>query len=245
MFLSAAPAPTAADLLAAADSERAAARLDEALKAYEAARREAARNRDEKSEAAALLGMAGVEYQQGNYDGTARHAAESLAASERLGDRATQADALKLIGNVQFEKGDPAGKATAEKVLAIREELGDRPGVAVALNNLGTAYKLVDPLMAIAYYDRSQREARETRRQSEAFRRPQQHRDELWRPRRLRARRRVRPGGAVLAEKENEDSARIAVALNGLGVVETYRGNYPAALALYERALEARPTDRL
>ena len=235
-FLSAAPAPAAADLLAAADRERAAARLDEAVKSYEAARGEAARSHDERSEAAALLGMAGVEYQQGNYDGAAGHAAESLAMSERLGDCAVQADALKLIGNVQYEKGDPAGKSTAERVLAIREELGDRPGIAVALNNLGTAYRFTDPLAEIGYLDQSQREFEvlgDERRATvlnniaDAY----HHLGDFTRALEYCQR-------ALAVAETNADPRPVAVGHNLLGVIRMYRGEDSEALSSYEKALE-------
>ncbi|MGH9443788.1 MAG: CHAT domain-containing protein [Thermoanaerobaculia bacterium] len=229
--------PATTDLLAAADREKAAEHWDAAVTAYDAARAAAARNHDQKSEAASLLGMANGEFQRGNYDACAKLASQSLGLFEKLGERASQADALKLIGNVQFQKGNLASsRCSQEGVLEIREELGDRGGVAVALNNIASTYKLSDPMKAIDYLDRSQREFKA-----------------IGDPRRATvlnnlginyenlgdySRAAELCGEALALAEKNENRYVIGAALNALGVAETYRGDYNAALRYYARALE-------
>jgi CHAT domain-containing protein len=224
-----------ADLLAAADKEAAAGDRDAAIKSYESARQAAAQAHDEKSEAASLLGIATIEYAKGEYDATAKHAAESLALAEKLGELAAQADALKLIGNVDYEKGNVEGLKIGERVLAIREKLGDRAGIAVALNNLGTGYKFSDPLKEIGYLERSDREfealgdgrrATVLNNIAEAYQRLGDFTRAIDYCRR-----------ALALAETNRDSGRIAVVANLLGVIEMYRGNYSEALSFYERAL--------
>jgi CHAT domain-containing protein/tetratricopeptide (TPR) repeat protein len=229
------PSAAQADLLAAAGKEAAAGHTDSAIKSYAAARQAAAQAHDEKSEAVALLGMATTEYAKGSYDACAKYAAESLALAEKLGELAAQADALKLIGNVQYEKGDRAGMQTAERVLAIRRKLGDRAGTAVALNNLATAYRYTDPLKAIGYFEQSQREFQilaDGRRATvlnniaEAYQRLGDFTRAIDYCRR-----------ALALAESNRDSGPIAVGSNLLGVIEMDRGNFSEALASYERAL--------
>ena len=227
--------PTIEKLLGEAGNQKSAGHWTEALKAYDAARQAASEAHDQKSEAAALLGMADSELQRGNYNRTASLAAESLAISEMTGNRSAQADALKLIGNVQFEKGDVlASRVSMERVLAIRQELGDRGGIAIALNNLGTTYKTFDPLTTIDYYNRSQREFEalgDTKRIVVLNNIAAEYGDLGDFSRALEY------GKQALALAEKNDPARVGPILNVLGVNETYFGDYKGAISAFDRAL--------
>jgi len=231
---------TAVKLLAAADKEKGDGKPDDALRDYTAARDAADAAGDDKTKAAALVGMADLEYRRDHYDRTAALAAEALALAKKTGALATEADALKLIGNVNFEKADPEGDpeiglARGRRILEIREQLGDRPGVAVALNNIGTAYKETDPLRAIEYYDRSQKEF-----------------EALGDPRRAIVLANIAEEYGVLGDfapaieyshrsialaDEGGNSRTIGIVCNMRGVLETWRGDYPSALAFLDRAL--------
>ena len=213
---------------------------EKAMEAYRDARNLAAETKDVKSEAAAMIGIAAVEYAAAHYDTAEGLARQGLAINTELGNQRGIADALIQIANVQYRRGNfKESKETVERVLAIREELGDRNGVAVAFNNLGNASRqLGDKLLAIDYLSRAEHEFAalgNNRRRAIALnnigigygelgdyeRGLQYSRDSLG-----------------LAQTLADDS-RIGNALNNMAVIETYRGNYRTALQLYQKALEA------
>ena len=213
---------------------------EKAMDAYRDARKLAAETKDVKSEAAAMIGIAAVEYAKAHYDTAEGLARQGLAINTELGNQRGIADALIQIANVQYRRGNfKESKQTVERVLAIREELGDRNGVAVAFNNLGNASRqLGDKLLAIDYLSRAEHEFAalgNNRRRAIALNNIgigygelgdyehglQYSRDSLG-----------------LAQTLADDS-RIGNALNNMAVIETYRGNYRTALQLYQKALEA------
>jgi CHAT domain-containing protein/Tfp pilus assembly protein PilF len=213
---------------------------DKAMEAYGDARKLAAEAEDVKSEAAAMIGMAAVEYAKAHYDTAEGLARQGLAIDTKLGNQRGIADALIQIANVQYRRGDfKESRDTVERVLAIRQALADRNGVAVAFNNLGNASRqLGDKLVAIDYLSRAEREfaalGNERRRAialnnigigygelGDYERGLEYSRDSL-----------------TLAETLHDDS-RIGNALNNMAVIETYRGNYRIALQLYRKALDA------
>src|SRR5690606_10493647 len=66
----------------------------------------------------------------------------SVAAAERLGDRAGTAKARNALAIARRRRNQLAsGIAVLERALAMHRELGDRAGEAACLNNLGNAYR--------------------------------------------------------------------------------------------------------
>lgn len=66
----------------------------------------------------------------------------SVAAAERLGDRAGTAKALNALAIPRLRRNQlTSGIALLERALAMHRELGDRAGEAACLNNLGNAYR--------------------------------------------------------------------------------------------------------
>jgi predicted ATPase/DNA-binding NarL/FixJ family response regulator len=70
---------------------------------------------------------------------------------------AARANALSAAGNLAFNQGDDAAaESLQQESLAIRRELGDRPGVAASLDTLGTlAYRRGDSDRATAFLEES------------------------------------------------------------------------------------------
>ena len=228
------------ELLAQGDQARTETRWDAAMAAYRRVREMAAQTADAKSDAAALVGMAAVEYQKANYDTADKLAHEALTISEKQGDQRGVTSALTQVGNVQYRRGDfQASKETVERVLAIRRELGDHAGIGVSLNNLANASRqLGDKLQAIDYLLEAEREF--ALLGNESYRCAvlnnigiaygslgdyERGLEYSWK-------------SQAIAEKLGADT-RLGNAYNSIGVIETYRGNYRTALQVFQKAVEA------
>jgi CHAT domain-containing protein len=234
----AAEPPVAAELLSRADRDKTSGDWEPAAGLYAEAAVAAGRAGDDATRLAALLGFAESNLLlEVSAQAAERPLVEALSTAERIGDEARQADALKLAGNLFYGRGDHFGsRAAAELVLAMREKLDDRAGIAVALNNYGNTLAFVDPLGGIGFLERAQCELHalgDDRRRSTVVNNiglayqdlgdyaAAQHWSEM----------------ALRLAEQNSDSRRAAVALNALGVTETFRGNYRSALAFYDRSL--------
>lgn len=78
----------------------------------------------------------------GHYGDQERFGQLSLAAAERLGDRAAIAKALNTLAIPRLRHRQLASGITLlERALAMQRELGNRAGEASCLNNLGNAYR--------------------------------------------------------------------------------------------------------
>ena len=74
----------------------------------------------------------------------------ALAAARRADDRPGQARALMLLSDSYITTGDSAAGAAAEQALALFHDLGDRLGLADALNGLGVVHRLAGHYPAAA-----------------------------------------------------------------------------------------------
>jgi len=111
----------------------------------------------DKSGIASSLNNIGVIYkEQGDMPKALEYHHKSLMIREEIGNKSGIAASLINIGNVYREKGDPlvtssekdalrAGKHKAleyyQKALKLKEEIGDKSGVALSLNNIGIIYR--------------------------------------------------------------------------------------------------------
>ncbi|WP_421658834.1 tetratricopeptide repeat protein [Leptothermofonsia sp. ETS-13] len=199
----------------------------EALKFYEQAlklRREAG---DLAGEGTTLNNLAGVYLNQGDYDKALKEYNAALKVRWLMGDRRGEATTLNNIGFVcrrtaqhhqsqgNLEKSREWYQSAIEhyqSALAIRRMLGDRPGEATTLNNLGFVYR------SLAQYP----QANEPEAQKASLQEAQQtylKAAEIYRQ---------------LGDRKGE-----ATVLNNLGGVYFSQGQYVDALKAYERALTA------
>ena len=132
-----APASASADVALAEVARKqgrfadAAARLDEAEKAFAGLADEAGLGR--------VLHLRGtLAAQQGGYDEARGHYEASLALRRRLDDRAQAAALLSNLGIIAEYTGDyDAARDLNEQALALRTEIGERRAIGVSQNNLG------------------------------------------------------------------------------------------------------------
>ena len=74
----------------------------------------------------------------GRFDDAAERLSAARSGFAAIGDRPGLAEALKVIGTVNAQRGNlPAARSAYEESLAIRERLGDEDGAAGVINNLG------------------------------------------------------------------------------------------------------------
>lgn len=227
-----------AGYLSQGDQAKSAKQFKDAIAAYTQARKLANASGDLKSEASALLRLATSEYFDGDYAGAEGHARESLAAHQKLGNKVGQASDWRLLGNTQYAHGDfPASEASHHQALALHEEIGDRKGIADDLNNLASTLREFDPLTAIEYFDRAQREfealGNDLNRSTTLDNLGLAYQSIGDYARALEYGRM-----AVGLARKAADKRMEGIALDSLGNAETYRGNYREALALYNEALK-------
>jgi tetratricopeptide (TPR) repeat protein len=118
-----------------------AGRADEALPLVAGAVEEF-RSRPIHLRPALILLCAGMTYlSAGRIDEAARHAREALALSRRLGARASEADALALVGDVASAGGAADAEGYYREALALADTLGTRPLVAHCHLGLGKLYR--------------------------------------------------------------------------------------------------------
>jgi predicted ATPase/DNA-binding CsgD family transcriptional regulator len=85
----------------------------------------------------ALIAAALMALDQGNYDRGEELCEESLMLCRELGDKASMAYSLFLMGVVAWDRGNlAAARSLLEESLALYEEIGDRQGVAYDLYEL-------------------------------------------------------------------------------------------------------------
>lgn len=96
---------------------------------------------DAEGRAWALLRLAVCEMIVGE-PGAEGHAAEAAECLAALGERAGEAEALNLLGNLRSRAGQyDEAVAVHERCFALREACGDAQGVCGSLNNLGLALR--------------------------------------------------------------------------------------------------------
>ena len=94
---------------------------------------------------ALTAGLAALLRHDGPYAEALTRHATALRATQHLGDRLGQANALIDLGDIQLVGGDFPGAAQAlEEALGIYRDLGNRLGQANALNNLGDMWRLAN-----------------------------------------------------------------------------------------------------
>ncbi len=126
--------------------------LDEAGAEYSLGQEQAARDArleavglfhglgDANAEASALLGLANVQGDRGDYDGALAGYRQALATFERIGNRKGAAHVWSNIANTSWMRGDvEESLRSAEKELALSRETGDRRGVVWGLGAIGNA----------------------------------------------------------------------------------------------------------
>jgi class 3 adenylate cyclase/tetratricopeptide (TPR) repeat protein len=138
----------------------------ESISEYEAAQRaigqalsEARRRQDREGEARALARLGLVAWSQGDYESAERAYAEGLAAlgeEERFRDE--EAELRRGLGLVFRQQGKyDEAEAQFQRVLALNQLLGNRPGEARALNMLGhVEFQRRNVDSALGYYRRAQ-----------------------------------------------------------------------------------------
>jgi CHAT domain-containing protein/Tfp pilus assembly protein PilF len=81
---------------------------------------------------------------------------ESLRIREALNDQAEVAAALAALGRYSITAGDDLKtREYFERSRQLNEQLGNRLGVAMALNNIGISWKYHDVLVALDYFQKS------------------------------------------------------------------------------------------
>lgn len=81
---------------------------------------------------------------------------ESLRIREDLQDQAGIADSLAALGRYYITLGDDLKtREYSERSLKLNQQLGDRLGMAIALNNIGISWKYHDVLVALDYFEKS------------------------------------------------------------------------------------------
>jgi tetratricopeptide (TPR) repeat protein len=89
----------------------------------------------------ALVEIGRTYLRKDEYPASRRYTEEGLALASALDNRPVKSKALKTLGNLALASHDPVDLAKAQtyyqECLAIEQELGDRVGVASAVNNLG------------------------------------------------------------------------------------------------------------
>jgi hypothetical protein len=128
-----------ADQLAAGKRATDAGKWDLAIESYRQARSAAQAVGDAKSESAALTGMGETEFGRSHIDLAEKLGRESLKLAEKSGDGPSIVAALRQIGSVLYLRAQFKDVEQTQRVLAIQTELGNRKGVAAALNNIGNA----------------------------------------------------------------------------------------------------------
>jgi DNA-binding SARP family transcriptional activator len=118
----------------------AAGRLDEALPLIEGAIEEF-RRRQDYSRPAFILLCAGTTYlSAGRIDEATSHTREALALSRRLGARASEANALCLLGDIALAAGADDAEGSYREALIFATALGMRPLIAHCHLGLGKLY---------------------------------------------------------------------------------------------------------
>jgi tetratricopeptide (TPR) repeat protein len=125
---------------------------------------------DKRGFASSLGNIAYIHESQGNIPQALEFYTKSLKTWEEIGEKQGIALAYNNLGSLYDHNGDPsvtsskkasrrAGSERAlecyRKSLRLNEEVGDRPGVALALNNIGFHYdRLKDKKKALEYYSK-------------------------------------------------------------------------------------------
>jgi DNA-binding SARP family transcriptional activator/tetratricopeptide (TPR) repeat protein len=102
--------------------------------------------------------MSGFLAFRGYWDQSAALHQSALTAARRAGDRRGEADTLAELGRLQGQKAgdDPAAAVTLAQALALYRDLGDLPGQAEALNQLGFLHTLAgDYAVAAASHEQA------------------------------------------------------------------------------------------
>ena len=229
-----------ADILAEGDKAANENRWEPALAAYHRAQSLAVQSGDATGEAAALVGLAKVEYEKSNFDTADQLAHQALAISQKLADQKGISAALNQISNVHYRRGEfKEALAIMQQLLAMRREAGDHRGIAVALNNMGNASRqLGDKLQAIDYLLESEKEwaaLGNERNRAVTLNNIGIGYGELGDYERGLD---YSGQSRAIAEKLKNDVC-LGNALNNIGVIETARGNYRIALQVFQLAYEA------
>ncbi len=180
----------------------------------------------------------------GRYDEAAEafhRAIEIASAATGRADREALGLAYSKMGKVHEARGQITDALYCYGVgMGVREEAGDRNGLANSLVNIGTAYALSgDGTRAREYLERGLRLAREVRnRAARAHAKAQLGALDLREGRLTDARRRY--GRAMALFAAQRDRRGQAMALNGMGSIALRRGDLDRAERSYRRALELR-----
>ena len=84
-----------------------------------------------QQEAVALIGLATIDLNKGNYDAAPEKFEKAMEIMQRIGDRAGEAATWHQLATIDFKKGDyDAARKKFEKAMEIMQTIGDRVGEA-------------------------------------------------------------------------------------------------------------------
>jgi tetratricopeptide (TPR) repeat protein len=185
-----------------------------------------------------LQELGNVSYLRGDYDAALDWYRQSLAISERLGDRPATASAYHNFGAVANERGDyDAALDWYGKSLAIKEQLGDRAGLARTYHQLGiVAQGRADYDAALDWYRKSLEIEEEVGNRVgmagsyHQLGRVAEDRGDYdaaldWYHK------------SLILKEQLGDRANTAITYNQLGIIAHLRGEHDAALDWYRKSL--------
>ncbi len=183
----------------------------------------------------------GVYTLHGDYPELKETAQQALEISRANRDRKGEAEALHLLGQVQYLEGEcePA-LAHYERSLAIKEVIGDRPGQASTQNNIGVLYhSLSDYPKALEWHQRSlaiRQEIGDLKGVASSLNNIGNTHDALGDyPRALEHHQRSMEIRQRIGDRQGE-----AASWNNIGLVHYSLGEYPQSLECNQRSLAIR-----
>ncbi len=191
-----------------------------------------------RARAKALHALARLGRSQGDYAVARPSISESLAISRSLGDDASTAAALHLLGIMVLDQhGDVGGaRAAIQECVDIYRRIGDAWGLALALYSLGDTFATESAVRARAVYFESVELCRELGDSwGMAFALTSLGRISLDEGDLVSARGFFEEG--LAARRASGDRWLVAISLNSLALVERGEGNWEQATALCDEAL--------
>ena len=212
---------------------------DQSAALHQAALATARQAGDRAGQAGALNELGLLQRATGDYPAAAASHQQALELYRGLGDRLGQASALDNLGRVQRETGEyPAAAASHQQALELYRDLGHRAGQALAITNLGNVQaRTGDYPAAAASQPAGAGPVPRPRPPARPGPGHQQSGHRASADRGLPGRRRQLPAGAGLF-RDLGDRQGQALAIVNLGDVQRRTGDYPAAAASQQQALD-------
>jgi tetratricopeptide (TPR) repeat protein len=110
-----------------------------------------------------MADLGGIIWKQGHFDEALELLTEARRLAETVGDKSCLATALYQLGELAYvrafmmQEGElQDALAYHEKCLALRQEIGDRPGITLSLSRVGVLYeRMKEYEKAMAYHERA------------------------------------------------------------------------------------------